>query len=219
MAIDIKNLPPAVRVILIILPIIIIVPAFYFFVYSPKTKTVERLEKDVSKLNNEINVSSIKVAQLDELKKKNLMLQSKLKELKEQLPEEREVSSLLKEVSDLGAKSGLGILLWKPSERRADPSGLYEEIPVKVEVTGGYHELGVFFSHISKLPRIVNISAIKMGNVKVEKGAPVIQSTFTATTFAAVTEKVGEKKEEDKKKKGAPKGEAEPKAKPAPQKK
>lgn len=218
MPFEIKNLPPAVRVLLVLLPIIIIVPLFYFFAYTPKNKTIDMLENDISKLSNDINVSSIKAAQLDELKKRNLMLQARLKELKEQLPEEREVTSLLKEVSDLGAKSGLGILLWKPSEKKSSPTGIYEEIPVKVEVTGGYHDLGVFFSYVSKLTRIVNISDIKMGKVKVEKGIPVIQASFTATTFAAVTPAEGEMKEEPAKKKGAPKKKEEPK-KPEPKKK
>lgn len=205
MPMDIKNLPPAVRVLLILLPVIIIVPLFYFFVYSPKNQTIGRLEKDISKLNNDINVSSIKAAQLDELKKKNILLQAKLKELKEQLPEEKEVSSLLKEVSDLGAKSGLNILYWKPGPRKTDPSGLYEEIPVKVDAEGGYHDLGVFFSHISRLSRIVNIKDIKMGNVKIERGSPIIQASFTATTFATVTPAEVEKKEDVKKKKPEPK--------------
>lgn len=196
MAIDIKNLPQAVRVLLIFLPTIIIIPVFYFVIYSPRSENLSRLEKDVSKLNNDINVSSIKAAQLDELKKKNLMLQARLKELKEQLPEEKEVSSLLKEVSDLGAKAGLNILYWKPSERKPNPSGLYEEIPVKVEVTGGYHDLGTFFSHISNLKRIVNISDIKFSDPKLEKGSTVIKASFTATTFSAVEEG---KKEEPKK--------------------
>jgi type IV pilus assembly protein PilO len=198
MAIDIKNLPPAVRSILIFIPAIIIIPAFYFGIYSPKNETLARLKTEITKLDNDINVSSIKAAKLEELKQKNIKLQARLKELKEQLPEEKEVSSLLKEVSDLGAKSGLNFLYWKPGERKANPSGLYEEIPVKVEVNGGYHDLGVFFSHISKLTRIVNISDIKMGGVKIERGSPVIQTSFTATTFASTVE--GEKKEVPKKK-------------------
>jgi len=196
MAIDIKNLPPAVRVILIFLPVIIIIAVFYFVIYSPRNEDLSRLEKDISKLNNEINVSSIKASQLDELKKKNIMLQARLKELRDQLPEEKEVSSLLKEVSDLGAKAGLNILYWKPGERKSNPSGLYDEIPVKVEVTGGYHDLGTFFSHISNLRRIVNISDIKLSDPKTEKGSTVIKASFTATTFSAVEEG---KKEEPKK--------------------
>lgn len=214
MALELKNLPPAVRIIAIFLPAVIIVPLFLFFIYSPKSDTIAKLEKEIGKLNNDINESTIMVAQLDELKKKNSMLQARLTELKEQLPEEKEVSSLLKEVSDLGARSGLDILFWKPGARKPDPSGLYEEIPVKVDASGGYHDLGVFFSHISKLTRIVNITDIKMGNVKIERGIPLIRSSFTATTFATVEKKKEEPETEgEAKKKAGPKKKAEPKKK------
>lgn len=201
MAIDIKNLPPTIKILLIFIAPILITPIFYLVIYSPKSETLARIERDILKLNEDINSNSIKATRLDELKKKNLMLQARLRELKEQLPEEKEVSSLLKEVSDLSASSGLDILYWKPGERKSNPSGLYEEIPVKVEVTGGYHDLGIFFSYISKLKRIVNISDIKMGNIKVERRVPLIQTSFTATTFASVEVK---KEEEPKKKKEEP---------------
>lgn len=201
MAIDIKNLPPAIKILLIFIAPILITPIFYLVIYSPKSETLARIERDILKLNEDININSIKATRLDELKKKNLMLQARLMELKEQLPEEKEVSSLLKEVSDLSASSGLDILYWKPGERKSNPSGLYEEIPVKVEVTGGYHDLGIFFSYISKLKRIVKISDIKMGNIKVGRGVPLIQTSFTATTFASVEVK---KEEEPKKKKEEP---------------
>ncbi len=201
MAIDIKNLPPTIKILLIFIAPILITPIFYLVIYSPKSETLARIERDILKLNEDININSIKATRLDELKKKNLMLQARLRELKEQLPEEKEASSLLKEVSDLSASSGLDILYWKPGERKSNPSGLYEEIPVKVEVTGGYHDLGIFFSYISKLKRIVNISDIKMGNIKVERRVPLIQTSFTATTFASVEVK---KEEEPKKKKEEP---------------
>lgn len=197
MAIDLKNLPPAVRIILIFLPIVIIVPVFYFAVYSSRVQTAAKLDKDITALNNDINVSNIKASKLEELRKENLMLQARLKELKEQLPDEKEVSSLLKEISDLGSKSGLNILYWKPGERKANPSGLYEDIPMKVEASGGYHDLGIFFSHISNLKRIVNISGIKMSDPKIDRGSVIIKTSFTATTFAATE---GVKKEEPSKK-------------------
>lgn len=189
MAIDIKRLPPIMRIFVPPLVIIAVLFSLYYFLLDlPKRETIARLDKEIFNLNNEINISSIKASRLDELKKRNTILQARLKELREQLPEEKEVSPLLKQISDLGAKSGLNILLWKPGDRKQNPSGLYDEIPVKMDVAGGYHDLGVFFSHISRLTRIVNISEIKMGNVKIERGSPVIQVGFTATTFAAVEE-------------------------------
>jgi type IV pilus assembly protein PilO len=109
-----------------------------------------------------------------------------LAELRKQLPKEKEVSVLLKQISALGLKSGLGIILWKPEPRKTDPEGLYVEIPVKVEVMTGYHQLGAFFSHISRLPRLVNISDIKLDVKKETRGNTYIYASFMARTFASV---------------------------------
>jgi type IV pilus assembly protein PilO len=144
----------------------------------------------------------VKVRKLDELRVEYEKLKLQLAALKQIMPEEKEVSVLLKQISDLGLTSGLVIVLWKPTSRIQDPEGVYVEIPVQVEVLGGYHDLGVFYSHISRLPRIVNISNIKLTNPKRSKiEKQVITAVFTASTFSAVEESEVMKEEEVKGKK------------------
>ena len=58
-------------------------------------------------------------------------------------------------------------------------------MPVDVEMSGGYHILALFFDRISKLPRIINVSKIKMGGGKPERGRVLIQTTFVLTAFAS----------------------------------
>ncbi len=185
MKIDIKNLPLYLKIIVAAIPSLILIILFIFLIYSPKKEQVNVLNAEVAKLSNEIATSEVKVRKLDVLKAENAMLRAKLSKLQEQLPEEKEVSVLLKQISDLGLKSGLKILLWKPGARKTSASGLYLEIPVTVEVVTGYHNLGVFFSYISRLPRIVNMSNIDFRVKGKHKGQIAIK--FTALTFAAIS--------------------------------
>jgi type IV pilus assembly protein PilO len=185
-----------------VLIVLIPVVTFYFLVYSPKTKEIKQLDAKITKLDNEIATAQVKVRRLDELKAEYEKLKLQLAALRQIMPEEEEVSVLLKQISDLGLTSGLVIVLWKPSSRIQDPEGVYVEIPVQVEVLGGYHDLGVFYSHISRLPRIVNISNIKLAvprQIKVEK--QLIDAVFTASTFSAVEQSEVMKEEEVKGKK------------------
>jgi type IV pilus assembly protein PilO len=108
--------------------------------------------------------------------------------LKQQLPDEKEVSTLLKQVSDLCIRSGLKVILWKPQQRKPHSSGIVYEIPVSVELSGSYHNLGYFFSSLTKLNRIVNISNIKLGDPKADQGSAMLRISFTATTFSAIPE-------------------------------
>ncbi|NOZ67665.1 MAG: type 4a pilus biogenesis protein PilO [Deferribacteres bacterium] len=188
-----KNLPPHLRIIITALPSVILIGLFVFFIYMPRNEEIERLNTKIVKLDKEIISAEAKIRKLDALREENRLLKRRLARLKEQLPEEKEVSELLKQISELGLKSGLKILLWKPGARKTQPAGLYVEIPVSVEVLAEYHKLGVFFSHISRLPRLVNISDMKLssqtGSGQTERG--IIKAEFTARTFASVEEAAG----------------------------
>jgi len=200
-----KNLPTYQKLLALFLINILIVAMFFWFFYLPQNNTIAGLQTDLAKLDSEIGIQRAKVEKLEQLKKENAELERQLAEKKEQLPPEAEVASLLKQVSDLGLRVGLDFKLWKPSAKKEDPSGLYAEIPVDVEVDGGYHTIAMFFDSVSKLPRIVNISNIKMGTPKVEKGRLAVHTAFVATAFAASEGKpVDDKKKPQAGAKGGP---------------
>ena len=182
----INNIPFHFQVIIAALPPLILIVAFVFMIYIPKDEEIKGLNVQLTKLNAEIVEGEEKVKRLDSLMAENKILKERLVELRKQFPQEKEVSVLLKQISELGLKSGLDIILWKPEPRKTDPEGLYVEIPVNVEVMTGYHQLGAFFSHISRLQRLVNISDIKLDVKKGSPGDARIYASFMARTFADV---------------------------------
>lgn len=186
--ISLKNVPRAVKIILSIIPAIIITLIVVFLLILPKQKEIKVLDQKISAQENEIAKNQAKAAKLPELTLENEKLRMRLNELKLQLPEEKEVSTLLKQVSELCIQAGLKIALWKPEQRKTHPSGIVYEIPVKVELAGNYHSLGYFFSSLTKLNRIVNISDIKISDPKPEKENALVKISFTATTFSIVPE-------------------------------
>lgn len=186
--IDIKTLPGYVKTIISILPALVIAAAVTLIVILPKSKEIKALDNKIQVQENEIAKSQAKAEKLTELIAENQRLRKRLNELKEQLPEEKEVSGLLKQVSDLGIKSGLRILLWKPEQKKTHTSGIVYEIPVKVELSGSYHNLGYFYSSLTRLNRIVNISDIKLSDPKQGKDSAMLKVTFTAITFSAIPE-------------------------------
>jgi len=196
----IKALPPRVQLIIAVVPSLVLIVLFFFFIYSPKGKEIGGLNEKIAQMDKQIAVNEEQVRKLDALIAENTLLKKKLDKLKEQLPEEKEVSVLLKQISDLGQASGLQILLWKPEARKTDPSGLYIEIPVRVEVLAEYHRLGDFLSQISRLPRLVNISdmSLKVREVKGLEGSGMIGANFTARTFASVSQEEPGSKVENK---------------------
>jgi type IV pilus assembly protein PilO len=119
------------------------------------------------------------------------MLQQRLLVLTQQLPPESEVTGLLRQIQNLVNQSGLVLRLWRTESRRLHPSGLYEEIPITLALTGAYHNTAAFFDRVSKLTRIVNILNIRMGGAKTAaSGSMDINIDCTAMTFSAVEKKV-----------------------------
>ncbi len=77
-----------------------------------------------------------------------------------QLPGKTEVPSLLIDISQTGLAAGLQERLFQPGgETRKD---FYAELPIKIQLTGGFHEFGLFVSGIAALPRIVTLHDLEI---------------------------------------------------------
>jgi type IV pilus assembly protein PilO len=76
------------------------------------------------------------------------------------------------------------------------PEPFYEEIPVGVTVIGTFQNILSFFEKVAKLPRIINVSDISMGDRKDVKGkGQFITASCTIRTYMFIDkkEKVSEK--------------------------
>jgi len=102
-----------------------------------------------------------------------------------QLPGKTEVPSLLVDISQTGLAAGLQERLFQPgTETRKD---FYAELPIKIQLTGGYHEFGLFVSGIAALPRIVTLHDIEItrsGRTASRKGAPAPSDELTLNLTA-----------------------------------
>lgn len=186
---DIASMPIVAKIVLSVLPAVVISAGVFVTLILPNNKEITRLGGEITKQENQIAADQVKASKLATLKIENEKKKKRLDELKLQLPEEKEVTSLLKQVSALGIKAGLKIVSWKPQQKKDHPSGIIYEIPVSVELSGPFHNLGIFFSSLTKLNRIVNISDIKLGDPKPQKSEAILKITFMATTFSAIPEK------------------------------
>jgi type IV pilus assembly protein PilO len=180
-----KTVPTTQKILLLAMVLVGIGLVFYYYVESPKQEALTLLTAEVAKLDQDIQTNRAKAKSLEDLKRVNAELQQQLIKNQEQLPPEDEAATLLKQISDLGIRIGLNFKLWKPGPRAEDTSKLFVRMPVDVEMNGGYHTLALFFDRISKLPRIINVSKIKMGGGKTERGRVSIQTTFELTAFAS----------------------------------
>jgi Tfp pilus assembly protein PilO len=124
------------------------------------------------------------------LQAENARLKERLLALQLQLPLDREVTGLLRQLSELSAASGLQVVLWKPKEKTLHPGKEIYEIPVDIEVRGTYYRLADFFRKMNALERVMNISnlSIKEFTASPRKEPGRLQVSFTAVTYSPVSE-------------------------------
>jgi type IV pilus assembly protein PilO len=187
----IQKIPTKTRAIGLGVFIIILVVAYIFQFQIPMNTKIKQLDIALAGLRQNIRENDSKIKKLDDLRAEVKLLQKRLVILTEQLPPESEVSDLLRQIQNLVNQSGLTLKSWKPSGRRTHASGLYEEIPIAITLTGGYHNTALLFDRIGKLTRIVNVMNIRMGSMKMNKdGSFEITISCTAMTFSALEKKV-----------------------------
>jgi type IV pilus assembly protein PilO len=189
-AAKIQKIPTKTRLIAFGALLAVLAGSFIYFFHIPMTDQINTLKKDIDGRRATIQSNDEKIKKLDELKAEVRSRQDRLRILTEQLPPGSEVSGLLSQIQNLVSKSGLTLKLWRPGSRKTHPSGLYEEIPITVDLSGGYHDLALFLDRVSKLTRIVNMQTLKMSGAAMNKaGAIEIKINCTAMTFAAVEKK------------------------------
>ncbi|HHM05246.1 MAG TPA: pilus assembly protein PilO [Gammaproteobacteria bacterium] len=128
----------------------------------------EKLKKDFEKKQHKAANLGVYQRQMEEMRESfGAMLR--------QLPSKTEIAELLVDISQTGLANGLEFQLFKP-EKEA-PAEFYAELPIKIKVTGDYHQFGNFVSGVAVLPRIVTLHDIKIEHAKNPGGQLVMEAT------------------------------------------
>ncbi len=164
--------------------------AFYFDI-SELQNNLQRVEKEEHELRKTFEFKQAKVINLDAYKVQLEEMRVSFGSMLRQLPNQTEVAQLLEDVSQTGLSSGLEFRLFQPQSEQ--PKDFYAELPIKLQVIGGYHEFGRFVSELAVLPRIVTIHNIQIrgldtGNDQNKSGKPVLTMDATAKTYRYLEE-------------------------------
>jgi type IV pilus assembly protein PilO len=188
---DIGRWPPLFRFGLIgLIFVLVTLGLAYYFVWQAQRPILLRAEQEEMDLKQTFEQKQKKAANLDAYKAQLAEMERSFGAMLRQLPGKTEVPSLLVDISQTGLAAGLEEKLFQPAaEVRRD---FYAELPIKIRLTGSYHELGSFVSGIAALPRIVTLHNIEIKPEGKESGFDQLMLDVTAKTYRYLEE------EEDK---------------------
>ncbi len=134
--------------------------ASYYFVWQNQRPELLRAQQEEQELRQTFEQKQRKAANFQAYKEQLKDMERSFGAMLRQLPGKTEVPSLLVDISQTGLAAGLEEKLFQPSsEVRRD---FYAELPIKIRLTGSYHQLGNFVSGIAALPRIVTLHDIEI---------------------------------------------------------
>jgi len=132
----------------------------YVFVYDEQVPELQKREDTEQQLRQEFKAKHAKAVNLDVYKQQLKDIERSFGALLRQLPGKTEVPNLLVDISQSGLSAGLQEKLFQPqAEQKKD---FYAELPIKISLTGSYHQFGEFVSGIAALPRIVTLHDIEI---------------------------------------------------------
>ena len=130
----------------------------YFFVWQDVRPELQQKETEEQSLRQEFQQKHARAVNLVVYKQQLKDLQRSFGALLRQLPGKTEVPNLLVDISQTALAAGLQQKLFQPESEQA--KDFYAELPIKMVLTGSYHQFGAFVSGIAALPRIVTLHDI-----------------------------------------------------------
>ncbi len=185
---DLKKIgsaPTPVKFAIIIVLCIGLLIAGYFLDTTKQKIELEKVIAEEQELREIFSTKQAKAANLDAYKQQLDEMRTSFGTLLRQLPNETEIETLLTDVSQTGISAGLEIDFFKPEGLR--PKEFYSEYPIKLKVTGRYHEFAEFISGVAALPRIVTLQDIVVKPVN-PKGGVKLTMELTAITYQYLDE-------------------------------
>lgn len=191
MAINFRELPIWIQVLLFLALAVAIAVAFEYVPYSPlqgKRVELEQKQSEATRLNAEVTQLQAFERRKGDLKSEIEALHKQLEILRAIVPEEKEVDEFIRIMQ--GEASGAGVAIRRLTAKPANPREYYIEVPFEIEADGPYYSVLDFFARLGRVPRVINVGDLSLsgfaeGKTKKYPTRPgtTVTGTFAATTF------------------------------------
>ncbi len=158
---DVGRWPLVFRVAVIaIVFLVVAIGGIWLTIIDNKKPQWERAKAEEDSLKVTFENKQRKAANYDAYKSQLAQIEQSFGTMLRQLPGETEIPSLIVDISQTGLAAGLQEKLFQPQPEL--PRDFYAEKPIKIRLTGGYHEIANFVSGVAALPRIVTLHDINI---------------------------------------------------------
>ena len=160
--------PNSVKGVIILIACIALGGLVYYLDTQEQLMRLDQAQTAELDLRSSFEAKQRKAANLDAYRQQLAEMQESFGAMLRQLPNKTEVASLLVDVSQTGLANGLEFELFQPEDEST--KDFYAELPIRIRVTGTYHNFGRFISGLAALPRIVTVHDAQITSVAGKPG-------------------------------------------------
>jgi type IV pilus assembly protein PilO len=176
--------PVAAKAVLVLFLCGVLGGGWYWFFTLDQLDSLSRVEAKEAELKTSFESKQRLAANLEMHREQLVQIEEFLGELLRQLPGSAEIAALLVDVSQTGLAAGLEFELFRPAGEVS--KSFYAELPIQVEVTGSYHQLGNFVSGLAALPRIVTVQDVVISSLDKDVRAAALANMSKLRMHATV---------------------------------
>ena len=155
--------PQPVKMLLLVSIVVVVLLSGYFFKVKDLRQQHQTEFRKETTLLQQYETKSFQAANLDAYRQQMIELDKTFGALLKQLPKDTEVPGLLEDITEVAYGSGLAMKSISLQPEKV--SEFYIELPIKIDVTGDYHDFGSFVSGVAALPRIVTLHDYSIKNI------------------------------------------------------
>jgi type IV pilus assembly protein PilO len=176
----ITKIPRKYRIVLMLALTLAAFAGVYFWQLVPQFDQRRFLSGEYRNAKEELSRLTAMKSNFDKSLKEYFQLKETLDKVLVQMPEEKDVPNLLRQVSMLGQEAKIRLKFFEPKPLQARE--FYLELPFEIRYAGGYHNVGYFFDGVRKLDRIIHIANFSLES-KVVASKLTLEGTGLGKTY------------------------------------
>lgn len=166
-------------ILLMALIVLVIAVSFFFLLYRPKMQQLSAIIDTQVKEEQQIKSARLTLVRLRSAKKQADETNQRLDRIKQVLPAESDIPSIILEIQDIANQAGIEFVSIKPGT--IIPNDGYAEVPLEIVIDGYFYDLVDFLYRLEKMNRAVKVTKVSITEGK--KKLPNIQTTIKGSAF------------------------------------
>jgi len=177
------KLPPLAKAGIGALFVVLIGVAYFVVFYGDLASSITAEKSKEEKLRSELSTARQNEFSYQKDLAELSDRQQRQRELVKILPTETEYPAFLSAVQNVANVAGVALTAWSPLPE--EPDQFYSRVPMKLQLTGRYHQVAKFFHGVGQLDRVINMENISLTEPKPDGEDIIVKVDALATAFRA----------------------------------